>query len=114
MILAIDFDGTICENNFPKIGKEIPYSIQVLKLLKKEGHKLILWTCRNEQYLDNAVKYCANKGLIFDAVNNNIPENENLGFAYPKILYDILIDDRALFFKPDWKLIYKLITKLNI
>lgn len=112
MIIAVDFDGTIVEHRFPEIGLPIKGSISVLKKLKKEGHKLILWTCRNNQdnsfnnrkLLTEAVVWCANKGLIFDAVNNNI---EGLGFRpTPKIYYDVLIDDRNINSKIDWFEIY--------
>jgi len=36
MILAVDFDGTIFEHKYPKIGKEIPYAIKTLKLLPEK------------------------------------------------------------------------------
>ena len=46
MIIAVDFDGTIVEHRYPKIGKEIPFAIQTLRTLIKEGHQLILWSVR--------------------------------------------------------------------
>ena len=42
MIIAVDFDGAIVEPRYPKIGKEIPFAIQTLRTLIKEGHQLIL------------------------------------------------------------------------
>ncbi len=53
-VLLIDFDGTVVEHKFPKIGKPLPQAFEVLKELQKEGWKLILWTCReNVGYLIN-------------------------------------------------------------
>ena len=46
MIIAIDFDGTICQNEYPEIGDPMPLAIWSIKKLKKRGHDLILWTCR--------------------------------------------------------------------
>lgn len=38
MIIAVDFDGTIVEHRYPEIGKKIPFAINTLKMLQKEGH----------------------------------------------------------------------------
>ena len=46
MIIAIDFDGTIVEHRYPKIGNEIPFATDTLKMLIKDRHRLILWTVR--------------------------------------------------------------------
>ena len=46
MTIAIDFDGTIVEHRYPKIGNEIPFATDTLKMLIKDRHRLILWTVR--------------------------------------------------------------------
>lgn len=46
MTIAVDFDGTIVEHRYPEIGREIPFAIDTLKMLTKEGHRLILWSVR--------------------------------------------------------------------
>ena len=38
MTIAIDFDGTIVEHRYPEIGREIPFAIETLKRLIKDGH----------------------------------------------------------------------------
>ncbi len=68
-IIATDFDGTICENKYPEIGEPRNNTILYLKEKQKNGAKIVLWTCRVDELLDAAVKWCRNKGLIFDAVN---------------------------------------------
>jgi len=107
MIIAIDFDGTIVEHKFPKIGEPRKNVFRVLKQLKKDGHKLILWTCRDGKYLDEAVDFCKENGIEFDAINNNIKS----GFMpLPKIYADLYIDDRGLMGIPsDWNTIYNMI-----
>ena len=37
MVIAGDFDGTIVEHKYPKIGKEKPFAIATLKRLQNEG-----------------------------------------------------------------------------
>ena len=55
-VLAIDFDGTLCTNNYPYIGKPNIELIERLKREKEYGTKLILWTCRDGKQLAEAVE----------------------------------------------------------
>ncbi len=112
MIIAVDFDGTIVEHKYPKIGNEIPFAIDTLKKLKNEHHKLILWSVREGKLLDDAVAFCRERGLEFYAVNRNYPE-EQLGHDYfsRKLKADLFIDDRNLGGLPDWGTIYEMVTK---
>lgn len=45
-IIAVDFDGTLCRNQYPEIGEPNNALIEYLKTRQNMGHKLILWTCR--------------------------------------------------------------------
>ena len=97
MIYAIDFDGTLCINEYPNIGQPIYKTIIFCKERKAEGHKLILWTCRSGKYLDEAVAWCKEQGLTFDAVNENLPEMiEMFDNDCRKVFADYYIDDRNL------------------
>ena len=94
-IIAVDFDGTLCENKFPEIGEPNNKLITYLKARQAMGEKLILWTCRIDEMLDNAVRWCRNKGLIFDAVNENLPNViAEFGTDTRKIFANEYIDDR--------------------
>jgi len=108
MIIAIDFDGTIVEHAYPKIGKPIPFAIETLLQIQKEGHKLILWTVRRGRLLQDAIDYCAQRGLYFYAENENYRgENKELGEEVSRKLgVDMFIDDRNLGGLPDWGTIY--------
>ena len=111
MVIAVDFDGTIVEHRYPSIGKELPFAIDTLRKLAEEGHRLILWTVREGQYLDDAVEFCRNRGLEFYAVNRDYPEEEqenNQRFTR-KLKADLWIDDRNLGGLPDWGTIYEMI-----
>ena len=107
MTIAIDFDGTIVEHKYPKIGRPIPFAIETLLQLQKENHKLILWTVREDDLLQEAIDYCAERGLVFYANNANYPEET---VPSPrKLSVDMFIDDRNLGDLPDWGVIYKAI-----
>lgn len=94
-IIAVDFDGTLCENKYPKIGEANKELIDYLKKRQENGEKLILWTARNEEQTQQAVKWCKEQGLIFDAVNENLPEIiEAFGGDSRKIFANEYIDDR--------------------
>jgi hypothetical protein len=104
-VIAVDFDGTLCEYAFPKIGEQKQHHKELLELLvtmRKNGHKLILWTCRgdNKEYpcLSEAVDWCRKQGLEFDAINENIKGTKKLSGTSPKVLADYYLDDRSLIF----------------
>lgn len=113
MIIAVDFDGTIVEHKYPKIGKEIPFAIATLKKLQQDGHKLILWTVRENDLLDEAVEFCRQRGVEFFAVNSNYPdENVDAGaIRSRKLKADMFIDDRNVGGLPDWGVIYEMISR---
>lgn len=112
MIIAVDFDGTIVEHEYPRIGKEIPFAIATLKQLQSEHHLLILWSVREGKLLDEAVEYCRSRGVEFYAVNRNYPEEpapEAGGCSCRKLKADMFIDDRNICGLPDWGVIYQMI-----
>lgn len=110
MIIAVDFDGTIVEHEYPRIGAEIPFAIETLKKLQKEQHRLILWSVREGKLLEEAVEYCRQRGLEFYAANKDYPEETLDDKKYSrKLKVDLFIDDRNLGGLPDWGIIYRMI-----
>lgn len=94
-IIAIDFDGTLVKDNFPDIGIINTNVWQAALRAKADGVKLILWTSRTGKSLDDAVKFCYNRGLTFDAINDNIEEVKALGWDARKVFATLYIDDRS-------------------
>ncbi|WP_321289686.1 BT0820 family HAD-type phosphatase [uncultured Sunxiuqinia sp.] len=112
MIIAVDFDGTIVQHKYPKIGKEIPFATMTLKKLQEEGHRLILWTYRTDELLDEAVHFCESKGIEFYAINKSFPEEKFDGNTPRKIHCDMFIDDRNIGGLPGWGEIYQMINEM--
>ncbi len=105
--IAVDFDGTIVENRYPKIGKPILFAEETLIHLQNDGHLLILWTYRSGKELEEAVEFCAQKGINFYAVNKSYPEEIFDGTQSRKIQADIFIDDRNIGGLRGWGEIYQ-------
>ena len=114
LTIAVDFDGTIVTHEYPKIGRQIPFAIDTLKRLQKDFQAiLILWTVREGKELDEAVKFCSDRGLDFYAVNANYPEPKEREEQPRKLKADLFIDDRNLGGLPDWGIIYQMIESGN-
>lgn len=64
-IIAVDFDGTLCENKWPEIGSANEELIEYLRDRQKNGDKLILWTCRVDDMLQKAIEWCKENELTF-------------------------------------------------
>lgn len=109
MLIAVDFDGTIVEHRYPEIGKEIPFATATLKQLIRDGHRLILWTVRTGDLLDEAVAWCHKRGVDFYAVNKSYPEEIVDAKTSRKIKADVVIDDINVGGLPDWGIIYEMI-----
>lgn len=106
-IIAVDFDGTIVESRYPKIGKPMLFAFETMKKLQEMGHPLILWTYRSGKYLDEAVEFCRDNGIEFYAVNKSYPEEEFDESISRKIAADIFIDDRNVGGFIGWGEVYR-------
>jgi len=96
-IIAVDFDGCLCKNDWPNIGLANLDAIEELKAIQKRGNWIILWTCRCGEALEEAVAWCAKHQLYFDAVNENMPNIiRDFGSDTRKIYADEYWDDRAI------------------
>jgi len=112
--IAVDFDGTIVEHEYPEIGKENLFAFQTLKELEKMGARIILWTFRTGKELDDAVEFCRKNGIEFYAVNSNYPEeifDENVS---RKINADIYIDDKNIGGFPGWSEVWQILNPFEL
>lgn len=91
MLIAVDFDGTLVFAD----GAPNYELILALQKAKERGHPLILWTCREGEQLQEAVAWCHQFRLHFDAVNDNLLSVKKSYCDSRKIVADLYIDDRA-------------------
>lgn len=97
MILAIDFDGTIAQTQYPHIEKANERLIDFLKVWQETGNIVILNTCRHDDDLMDACSYLYdNYNFIFDYVNENVPELIEKYGDTRKIAADIYVDDKNM------------------
>lgn len=94
MVIAIDFDGTCVEHDYPAVGLDVEGAVDTLRALNKRGHRLILYTMRSGDKLEAALKWFKDRKITLWAVNRN-PEQEEWTSS-PKVFADIYIDDSAL------------------
>ena len=113
MTIAVDFDGTIVEHEYPAIGKEIPFATETLRMLINDRHQLILWSVREGDLLQEAIDWCHERGVDFYAINRDFPEEDvekNIHFSR-KLKVDLFIDDRNIGGLPDWGTIYRMVSE---
>lgn len=96
IIVAVDFDGILCQDKFPEIGKPNYDMLSFVRRLQDSEIETILWTSRVDDRLAEAITWCEDRGLHFTSINDNTPNNkEQYGTSPRKVYADIYIDDRS-------------------
>lgn len=91
--VAVDFDGTIVEHEYPNIGPIVPGAIESMKMFKNMGVKVILNTMRGGKELEEAVQFLKDNGIELDGVNR--ADNQDWTSS-PKVYAQFYIDDAAI------------------
>jgi hydroxymethylpyrimidine pyrophosphatase-like HAD family hydrolase len=95
-IVAVDFDGTIVKPSpHPHLLLDFELQPNVKEVLEwaHQHFYLILWTCRNNQPLNNAINFLNKHQIKFDSINENAPF---LDFTTSrKIFAEYYIDDKT-------------------
>jgi len=102
-IIAVDFDGTIVKwQKDAHLLKDFvlqPNAKEVVAWIY-QNFFCILWTCRDNEPLQNALNYLAKNNIKFHAVNQNAPF---VDFETSRKIYcDCYIDDRGLIKSTNW------------
>ena len=96
-VIAVDFDGTLCESRWPEIGEPKRAVIARLKAEQAAGAKVLLWTCQTGNLLQHAVEFCEAFGIHPDAINENLPERiAAYGGDSRKVSADEYWDDKSV------------------
>jgi len=138
LVIGIDFDSTCVKHSFPELGENVPHAVRVLKKLVKNGHKLLLFTCRSDiqnpvsddpniiaiggDYLTEAENWFKDNGIELWASQRN-PEQDGWTTS-PKAYFNLLIDDTSvgmplvysLYDRPyvDWREVEKILKRQKI
>ena len=107
MIIGVDFDGTVVEHEYPKIGPLKEGAKEALKAFTKAGHKIAIWTCRQGSEERDVRVFLLNNGIPFDTINTPVP---GFDLGTRKIYADIYIDDKGMRFEDNWDVLRKLIV----
>lgn len=119
MVIAVDFDGTCVRNEYPKVGKDLPLSVETLKKIEKNGHQIILYTMRDGKELQDAVNWFKKNEISLYGINENPSQNWTTS---RKVYANYYIDDAAVgtpvkFYKAlevDWEKIEKILKFYKI
>jgi len=107
MIIAVDFDGTIVNHEYPEIGPLKEGAVEALKAFKKAGHKILVWTCRQGVEERQVRAFMIENKIPFDTINTPVP-GYDLGTR--KVYADVYIDDKGMRFEENWNELKELIT----
>jgi len=115
MIIAIDFDGTIFEAEWPEVGSIRLNAKRIINRLFKEGHTIIINTCRSGRAEELAILALNKNDIDYHHINENCPirQAEYQGEDCRKISADVYIDDKCVGGLPTWNQIYSIIDKLE-
>lgn len=94
MTIAVDFDGTCVKHRYPMVGEDVDGAVSVLKELVRKGHKIILYTMRSGDTLDDAISWFIDNDIELWGINRN-PEQYGWSSS-PKVFANLYIDDAAL------------------
>ncbi len=95
-VIAVDFDGTICEHAFPECGELKPGAKKVLDLLSKQ-FDIVISSCRTSKMFEHeGGKYV--REMIRFLKEHEIPYSRIDGGDEGKIVADAYVDDKAIRF----------------
>jgi len=97
MTIAIDFDGTIVEHEFPRIGALKYGAKDTINKWYDSGHKIIIWTCRDGKFEEEANQFLKENGIKFHTINKNVDPSNDFN-PEPKVFAHLYIDDRGFRF----------------
>jgi sugar phosphate isomerase/epimerase len=91
--ICVDFDGTIVNHEYPKVGRPLPKALDWIKSWQRRGAEIILWTMRSGKELDEAVAYLKDNGIELFGINEN--PRQKTWTQSPKAYAPIYVDDAA-------------------
>lgn len=109
--IGVDFDGTLCDLQYPGIGAVKPGAKEALARLKELGYRIIIWTCRTCHYyysefgtdpslhtldrpaVQDMKAWLDANGIVYDEIDDG---------SRGKLHADYYIDDKGIRFNDNW------------
>ena len=101
-IAIIDFDGTICDHEFPNAGAPKAGVAEALRKLQRKGYTIHIHSCRtSEELTKHPIERQEQVKTIERYMNEHrIPFDKVLNKFKP--IAHVYIDDRAIGFRDNW------------
>jgi hypothetical protein len=93
MKIAVDFDGTVVQHEYPEVGVDVPGAVDTLKKLAEAGHLLTLYTMRSGYHLEEAAAWFRRNDIPLYGIQKD-PEQEDWTSSN-KCYAEVYIDDAA-------------------
>ena len=93
LTVGVDFDGTVVRHEYPDVGPDVPGAVDGLRAMVASGARLVLWTMRDGDKLDDAVAWFAARGIDLWGINEN-PEQKQWTHSR-KAYCHVYVDDAA-------------------
>ncbi len=108
-IFCFDLDNTICNTSGNKYKLSSPKKkiIQLINQLYENGHYIKIYTARYMGRSNDKISLAKKKGKAFTEMQLKKWELKYHKLIMGKPSFDILIDDKAIFFKKNWPIYLK-------
>lgn len=120
--ICVDFDGTIVDHEFPKIGALKRGVREALEVFRKAGFRILISSCRTCSWDEETfgrwdctpidrprvremIEFLDKEGIPYDEIDNGMRG---------KPLADLYIDDKGLRFQDNWKLISEWVLNAKV
>jgi hypothetical protein len=99
----IDFDGTLCRFEFPRVGPPEPNVKKALVAIKEMGYVIKVHSCRTATYWSGQNRKHHIVAIKRFMLQNELPFDEIIiDENMDKPIADVYIDDRAINYDGNW------------
>lgn len=118
--IAVDFDKTICDSDFPAAGPVKPFAKEALTIFRAMGFRILIWSCRTchwhyDQFGGDPAQPTLERKqvqLMIECLDTNgIPYDEIDDGSRGKPLAALYIDDKGMRFADNWRELATYVTE---
>jgi hypothetical protein len=117
-VVSVDFDGTLCDFDFPRIGTIKPGAKEAMIRLKELGYYIVIFSCRASRYCPDLFSCMGKYAPEFLAMKdwldaNEIPYDEIDDGTKGKPFAEFYIDDKGVRYDNNWDEVIKFVEGKN-